>query len=399
MTRSVFFPLAATLGVQVLVSTAALTVPVMAPVAARAIGVSPTLVGVFVALVYGGGMVSSVASGDLVARYGAIRVSQCCLALCAAGLALAALGSGPAMAASGLIIGFGYGPVTPASSHILAKTTPPHLRSFMFSLKQTGVPAGGALAGAMVPPLVLLAGWQQAALAVAAACAVLALVAEPARALLDGDRVPDRRISLGAVLEPLRLVFAYPRIRELALVSFFFSAIQLCLTAYLVTFLTRDFALSLVAAGLVLSVAQGAGIGGRLLWGFLADRFFAARALLAFLGLGMGLASLATALFPHDWPLAALVAVGAAFGATAVGWNGVYLAEVVRLAPEGRAGAATGGALFFTYFGVVLGPPTFGAVVAATGSHGAGYIAFAIPAILGGGFLLAGHLRQPAGSR
>ena len=55
--------LAITLAVQAMVSMALLTLPVMAPVVASALGVSAALVGVYVALVYAGAMTASLAAG------------------------------------------------------------------------------------------------------------------------------------------------------------------------------------------------------------------------------------------------------------------------------------------------------------------------------------------------
>ena len=65
----------------------------------------------------------------------------------------------------------------------------------------------------------------------------------------------------------------------------------------------------------------------------------------------------------------AILAVSAALGATAIGWNGVFLSEVARLAPAGEAGRATGGCLFFTYVGVVILPFLFGWLQRASGSY------------------------------
>ena len=52
-----------------------------------------------------------------------------------------------------------------------------------------------------------------------------------------------------------------------------------------------------------------------------------------------------------------MLAARALFGATAIGWNGVQLAEVARLAPPGTAGEVTGATGFVTFAGVVIGPP------------------------------------------
>src|SRR6218665_2121030 len=130
-------PLTVTLTIQAMVSMAGLTMPVMAPVAAPAMGVSPTYTGLYLSVVYIGAVLSSLAAGSAVTRFGAIRVSQYGLLLCAAGLALCAIPSLPSVAMGAFLIGCGYGPITPASSHLLARTTPAHRLSLVFSIKQT----------------------------------------------------------------------------------------------------------------------------------------------------------------------------------------------------------------------------------------------------------------------
>ena len=89
-----------------------------------------------------------------------------------------------------------------------------------------------------------------------------------------------------------------------------------------------------------------------------------------------------------------VVAILVVFGASGIGWNGVYLAEVARRAPPGQAGVATGGTLTFTFMGVVLGPPVFGLLSDAFGSYQAGFAALvgvAVVALL----LLAWVARRP----
>ena len=56
------------------------------------------------------------------------------------------------------------------------------------------------------------------------------------------------------------------------------------------------------------------------------------------------------------WPVLAVYTVCALLGATAIGWNGVFLAEVARLAPAGRVPEATGAVLTASCTGLVLGP-------------------------------------------
>jgi len=130
----------------------------MAPIAGPALGVSPAAVGYYIAVAYLGSMLGSAAAGGWVARFGPIRVSQAGLLLCFAGLTLAASGWSPLVLAGAFVVGLGYGPTTPASSVMLVRAAPPALFSLTFSIKQTGVPAGGVLAGAIVPALILAVG-------------------------------------------------------------------------------------------------------------------------------------------------------------------------------------------------------------------------------------------------
>jgi predicted MFS family arabinose efflux permease len=377
--RSGWAPLTITLAIQALVTMALLTLPSMAPRVAQALAISPAYLGLYIALAYAGAMTASLAAGTAVARYGAIRVSQAGLVLCAGGLALCATASLPLIAAGALLVGMGYGPITPASSHLLARTTPAHRISLVFSVKQTGVPVGGALAGAIVPSLQQFTGWQQALLAVAAANVACAFVSQTLRKDFDADRDASRPLAAGNLLHPVRLVLADPSLRMLAGCSFIFSIVQLSLTTYLVTYLTDSLAYGLIAAGALLSVSQMGAVLGRVGFGYLSDRWLGARRMLAMLSAVMAVSALCTALLPAHPPALLVMPVLFVFGATALGWNGVYLAEVARQAPPGMAGVATGGTLAITFFGVMLGPPMFGGLAGIFGSYRVGFGALAVP--------------------
>src|SRR5258706_5322632 len=146
-----------------------------------------------------------------------------------------------------------------------------------------------------------------------------------------------------------------PALRALALISMPYSAMELTLNVFFVSLAVDQIGLSHMGAGALLAVAQAAGLIGRLTWGLVATRW-AARTVLAGLGAAMAACALGVALATPDWPIGALAALVFAFGLTASGWNGVFLAEVARLAPEGRVSEATGAVLTASYAGLVLGP-------------------------------------------
>jgi len=377
-----WLPLLATLFIQAMVAMALLTLPVMAPVAAKALEVSPALVGVYVAITYAGAMFASLTSGTTVSRLGPIRVSQLGLMLCALGLCLCAVPWLPAIGLGALLIGLGYGPITPASSQNLARTTPPAQMALVFSIKQTGVPVGAMMAGAIVPSLMLGFDWQWSLVVVAMACIVSAALSQPLRKAMDDLRQASLTFQMSTLTAPLRMVLGHRALSTMAACSFMFSMVQMSLTTYLVTYLHDDLAYGMVSAGLLLSVTQMGGIGGRIAWGLVADRWLGAQKTLALLAILMASSALATALLLPTLPLWGIWVVLLVFGASAIGWNGVYLAEVARQAPEGKASVATGGTLTFTFLGVVIGPPLFGALSSAFGTYRAGFMALVITSSL-----------------
>ena len=255
--RALFAPVSLTLAVQTLVALAVYSAPVMAPVAApRDFGVPAAWIGYYIAIVYLGSMLGSVAAGGLVARYGPVRISQAGLASCLIGLALASSSFSLCVVALGaFFVGLGYGPTTPSSSQILVRATPPSLIAITFSLKQTGVPLGGAIAGALVPTLILAFGWRWSAVAIGLACLLTALAIQPMRRLYDTGLNASAPISLNSAFAPLGLVFRDRRLAELAAISFIFGGVQMTLVAYLVTFLTESFAMTLMLAGFVMAAS------------------------------------------------------------------------------------------------------------------------------------------------
>lgn len=387
--------LAVTTAIQALGSMALLTLPVMAPEVGRALQVSPALVGLYISLVYVGAVVSTVLGGALVARWGAIRVSQAGLVICALGMAVCALPHLAAVAVGAVLIGLGYGPITPASSHLLALSTPAHRLALVFSIKQTGVPLGSLLAGAIVPTLLLLVGWQASLILVGLACVFVALGSQPLQQALDADRQADARINMRALIDPVRMVFGHPALRSLALCTMMFSVVQMSTTSYLVTFLHEDLSMGLVGAGLLLSLAQAAGVVGRIVWGLVADRWLGAQRMLLVLATGMAATALATALITPGMSPGWVWLVLVMSGASAIGWNGVYLAEVARRAPPGKASLATGGTLGFTFSGVVMGPALFGAVSSQFGTYRAGFLMLVLAALASVALLVLGQ-RRPA---
>ena len=56
-------------------------------------------------------------------------------------------------------------------------------------------------------------------------------------------------------------------------------------------------------------------------------------------------------------------------GAAAVGWNGLFLAEVARWSPRGKVSVATSAAMTWNFAGILIGPAIFATVFKAVGSY------------------------------
>ena len=371
--NGIVVPVAVTLAVQAMVSGAVFTPPVLAPVAAGELGVAASSVGLSTVLIYLSAAFAAPASGGVIARLGPMRTSQGCLVLVALGLCAMALGHPLSAALGAALIGIGYGPITPSSSAILNERTPPNWRALVFSIKQTGVPVGGALAGALVPLPLAAAGWRAAALAVAACACLLAALVQPLRAVADAGRDHGAPLALHGLGGPLRMVWGHPHLRRMGLASFAYSGMQMCLGSYLVVLLHDVAGFSVRAAGAALAVAMAGGILGRIGWGVVADRGVPPRRLLGALGVAMSLMAFTVPFVGPHWPWGAVLCMAFVFGATAVGWNGVHLSEIARLAPPGEAASATGGSLALTFSGVVFSPLLVWGAVGAGLGYGPGF--------------------------
>lgn len=369
---------------QALSTMSGLTIPVLAPAIAAETGLSASLVGVYTAFLYGGAMVSSLAGGGFLLRFGALRVSQACLVAIALGLLINAPGYLYLFVLGAVVTGLGGGPATPASSQILARYSTPAQAPLMFSIKQTGVPVGGVIAGALLPLYVSLFGWRGAIVCAALMALALALFLQPLRAEFDADRQPGRNLKLTDLRATLAAVLRDPDIRELALGLFAFTGLYLGFASFFISFLSLGLGWTLADAGIAYSIAMGAGIAGRILWGWVGTRFIRPLFLLALLGLAMGVSCMAIGLVTPGWEMAAVWAVASVYGLTGIGYQGVLLAEIARVSPPGMAGVITGGAVFFAYAGMMVFPAAFGLILALSDSYRLAFVILgAIPIIVG----------------
>ncbi len=365
------YPLLVTVVVQGMIAFGIVCVPVLIPAIAEALGVASGFAGVATATVYAGAIVTAYLCSARIERSGPIRSCQASLATVGAGLALCAAGTAEALVLGTLAIGLGFGPVTAASTSLLTRFTPATSYGLVFSINRISVPAGAALAAAVLPRLAQRAGWQGALLASAGAALGLAVLLQGARALDRGGAGRGRPAQRPASwLEPLRTLFGDPRRALLAKAALAYLAAQSCLAAFTVAFLVDAVALSHVEAGAVLAAAQMAGVSARLALGFAADRTGRRMALIGSLGLLIALAAGLAAMAGPGWPPSAVWGVFLLYGAGALGWNGVVLAELAHSGPRERSAELVGTFSAVSFAGAILGPMLFSALLPTAGYAG-----------------------------
>jgi MFS family permease len=341
--------LAAMMALQMLTIVALLAPSVMAP----RIGIGAATLGLYATAACTTGMITTFIGGILVGRQGSFRMATLCTLVVLGASALSAFaGASALLIVAGVILGCAYGPETPASSAVLSRITPPATRPLVFSLRQTGNQIG-AMLGSLALPWLAAADPFYGYAAIMAAAVVAMVAFEVLRPTYDPLVQGAVAIRLS---DAVRVLLHSRDLQRLAIASMPYSALQIVLNSFLVIYAVDKLGLDLIAAGLLLAVAQGGGLIGRLLFGFVATRYVSAWATLTALGIGMSICAVLVALMDASWSWPVLHAVAFAFGVTASGWNGVFLAEVARLSPEGRVAEATGAVLVSGFCGLVLGP-------------------------------------------
>ena len=240
----------------------------------------------------------------------------------------------------------------------------------VFSLKQTGVPIGFALAGLIFPLLLQLGRlarrqpgrrrrcrrWRRSS---SSRCA-------PAS---TSSRVAGKAVGRHLAVDPLR-ARATAAARARAARPSSTSIAQHTFTFYLVTYLYEHCGLSIARAGFLLSASQIVGTAVRLLSGGMGDRIPRMQ-LLGWTGIGMTVGCVATGLLEPDTPFWLITLVVIGYGSVVISWNGTSQAEFAHLSPPGEAAAVAAVQTALAFSGAVFGPPLFALIASAVElSHG-----------------------------
>jgi len=354
-----------------------MSVAPLAPFIQDDLGLSKAELGLFISALYLGSIITGYVAGWLADRWSIYKTLLLGLLLEAVVIgAIWAVYLFPLMLVLYLVAGFGYGTVNPATSKGVIFWFPPERRATAMAIKQTGFTVGSMLASMTLPFVAILTSWRWSILAAAVMtilCGMFCILFYPASA--------ERTRTAASSSNIRRQAGKNAWTGEVVLwscICIFYATVQGAGTAYLAVYMVKQFSYSAVAAGVFLALAQGGGALGRIVWGWVSDRWFInnRKKELVIIGFIAAAATILFGLIPPSTPHFIIGILAAVFGFTAIGYNAIFLTVIGEIAGREKAGQATGLAVTIGYLGIIGGPPLFGLIADKTGDFSLSWLVY-----------------------
>lgn len=309
-----------------------------------------------------GMVVTLIAWGYLVDRFGERIVLSVGSALTAAAAFAAA--SAHSLVAVGVFLflgGMAAASSNSASGRLVVGWFPPDRRGLVMGIRQTAQPLGVGLGALVIPQLAEARGLTEALLFPAIACAAAAVIS--AVGVLDPPRPPRAEAHAKELANPYRGSSTLWRIHA---VSVLLVAPQCLVWTFTLVWLMTDRGWSAASAGALVTFAQILGAAGRIAAGRWSDktgsRLHPIRTIAIGAAIAMGL--LAVTDLMHS-PLS--IAVMVAASVITVSDNGLAFTAIAELAGPFWSGRALGTQNTSQLLTTGIVPPVFGAIIAAAG--------------------------------
>ena len=306
--------------------------------------------------VFLGSLLAANIGGIMVDRLGSMTALKICFFLLSLGSLVAFTAQTYIVVVFGyIIIGFGYGIVTPATNSAIINTYYPK-HAVPMGVKQAGVPIGAALSALVLPIIAIKFSLKDAFLAMVALAFVIAVIIRRSGIMPRHERTGKQfnRTFLKA-LRNRNLVM-------ISIVAIFLSLGQQSIFTYFVVFLKfRGY--EVFFSELMLAVMLAGAVAGRVVWPLLSQYVFHAsqRLVLLVIVVLSGIMLILVPLEASEWYFAS---IGSFFlGFTAVAWNSTYVTIISEEAPRESVGVYSGVAMSIMYTGVIVGTPLYGYII------------------------------------
>ena len=382
------------LTVQIIGSLTFLAVTALTPFIKAEFALSSSGVGVLIVALYLGYFLTLIPGGVLTDVFDE-RVAVG-LGLGSIGLIAIAIGASASAWVLGIglfALGCGYSVIPPGTNKGVFDWFPSEQLGVGLGIKQTGVMFGGAISAALLPLLATRAGWRIAFTAAGVlsllGLGLLVVYARPdGAASLASNGTTSTTEMFRSQVRGIKTVYAKTDMTPLLFVGFLFGAGQFTLAAYAVLYLTEQIALTPTVAGVLYTSMQLAGVGSRILFGYIADRWLMENRSQLLFGIGIAgfLAYGVLVSLPTNASLLVVGIVVTLVGSLSFGYNGVYLTIANELAGAEHTGFSTSIAIAALMVGALVTPPIFGLVADLTGGYNLPMILLASITLLAGVF-------------
>jgi MFS family permease len=353
--------LAAATFAQASASFGLLGVPTLAGFLQQDFGLSATDTGLLLTATYAAPLFALLFVGDLLDRKSERLIIGLGAAILFVALLLAAAsGSFAALLVWLFIAGLGYTATQPGGSKSVSVWFRGDRLGLAMGVRQAGLPAGGAIAAAILPAVAAAWSWRAAFAAGAAAALAggIAFALIYRRPLQDAGAAPKRtRLSFAVVAGLLRERWMRnAMVAGLALVS-----AQYGILTWLMLYLRDHAAIALTQGAAFLFLVQFVGVAGRVGLAAWSDRAPAARfrlLTLSMIAVAAGIVILM--LIPAETPEFALALLAAWLGFFGLGWYGPWVAYLAEESPPDKTGLTLGAAMALNQFGIMAAPPLLG---------------------------------------
>jgi sugar phosphate permease len=340
-----------------------LGIPILAPALRVEYDLTLPEVGLVIAAVNVGSVVTLLPWGLLADRLGERYVLGTGLSGASFALTVAAFAPSLAVFVVAIVLAGALGAgVNAASGRAVLGWFEQRQRGFALGIRQTAVPLGGTLAALALPPIAGEWGVRGGLIALALGCFVTAVAG-----VVGLREAPPEEEDLDDLVHPLK----DERVWRLSIGSGLILGAQACILGFAVLFLHGERGLSTGEAGAVLAVTQVVGGFLRIAAGRWSDHVRARLRPLRQLATALAVSLVVTAILTNA-PLAVLLPALAIAGALSLSWNGLSFTATAEMAGRARSGAALGFQQTALSVASTAAPPVFAAIVDA-GSWSLGF--------------------------
>lgn len=385
--------LALSIGIQALNSCITTTTSTLAPFIVADMGLTKAMIGFAGGAVNMGMSLTAIMAGRIADKKGERSVLLFCSIFASAAIIFTSrINTFMLLAAALFITGAFCSAPTPVGSKAITNWFPPAQIGFALGLRQTGIPLGGFVGALLLPYIALNWGWRTAM----ATAGIMLFCGSFICYSLYREHPQTMENKKTKNLNEKREEWSFLRNGSFwyaQITSILFLGAQYVLLTYLVLFLRDTAGIDIRKASLCLAISQLAGITARIVLGLVSDSLLkgARKPALIFEGLVMFVTILILSTFTSNTPFWLAALVSWFYGMSAMGWNGIHIAMVMKLAKKEQGGAAVGVTVSMMQLGVLFIPPMFGYLIDITGSYVLGFRILSFIALLGVLLLLKVH--------